>query len=897
MNDYIGNNIDHQYGDGYMEQEEEWEREGLLDPAWEKQQKKTFTAWCNSHLRKAGTAIENIDEDFRNGLKLMLLLEVISGETLPKPDRGKMRFHKIANVNKALDFIASKGVKLVSIGAEEIVDGNLKMTLGMIWTIILRFAIQDISVEEMTAKEGLLLWCQRKTAPYKNVNVQNFHLSFKDGLAFCALIHRHRPDLIDYNKLSKDNPLENLNTAFDVAEKYLDIPRMLDPEDLINTPKPDERAIMTYVSCYYHAFQGAQQAETAANRICKVLKVNQENERLMEEYERLASDLLEWIKRTMPWLESRQTDNSLAGVQKKLEEYRTYRRKHKPPRVEQKAKLETNFNTLQTKLRLSNRPAYMPTEGKMVADIANAWKGLEIAEKSFEEWLLSEMMRLERLEHLAQKFKHKADIHEDWTRGKEEMLQSQDFRQCKLNELKALKKKHEAFESDLAAHQDRVEQIAAIAQELNSLDYHDSVSVNARCQRICDQWDRLGSLTQHRRQALDEAERILEKIDILHLEFAKRAAPFNNWLDGTREDLVDMFIVHTMEEIQGLIDAHNQFKATLGEADKEYNAIVGLVREVETIVKQYQVPGGLENPYTALTANDLTKKWSDVRQLVPQRDQTLQNELRKQQNNEMVRRQFAEKANQVGPWIERQMDAVTAIGMGLQGSLEDQLHRLKEYEQGVFGYKPHIEELEKIHQAVQEGMIFENRYTQYTMETLRVGWEQLLTSINRNINEVENQILTRDSKGITQDQLNEFRSSFNHFDKNRTGRLAPEEFKSCLVSLGYSIGKDRQGEIDFQRILAVVDPNNSGYVTFDAFLDFMTRESTDTDTAEQVIDSFRILAADKPYILPDELRRELPPDQAEYCIQRMPPYKGPNATPGALDYMSFSTALYGESDL
>jgi len=57
----------------------------------------------------------------------------------------------------------------------------------------------------------------------------------------------------------------------------------------------------------------------------------------------------------------------LSGVQKRLEEYRTYRRKHKPPRVEQKAKLETNFNTLQTKLRLSNRPAYMPTEGKMVS--------------------------------------------------------------------------------------------------------------------------------------------------------------------------------------------------------------------------------------------------------------------------------------------------------------------------------------------------------------------------------------------------------------------------------------------------------------------------------------------------------------------------------------------------
>jgi len=131
------------------------------------------------------------------------------------------------------------------------------------------------------------------------------------------------------------------------------------------------------------------------------------------------------------------------------------------------------------------------------------------------------------------------------------------------------------------------------------------------------------------------------------------------------------------------------------------------------------------------------------------------------------------------------------------------------------------------------------------MQTLRVGWEQLLTSIQRNINEVENQILTRDSKGISQEQLNEYRASFNHFDKNRTGRLTPEEYKSCLVSIGYNIRNDKQGENDFRRIMTLVDPNNTGYVSFDAFLDFMTRESTDTDTAEQIIDSFRILANDK----------------------------------------------------
>lgn len=51
------------------------------------------------------------------------------------------------------------------------------------------------------------------------------------------------------------------------------------------------------------------------------------------------------------------------------------------------------------------------------------------------------------------------------------------------------------------------------------------------------------------------------------------------------------------------------------------------------------------------------------------------------------------------------------------------------------------------------------------------------------------------------------------------------------------------------------------------------------------------------FITAEELRRELPPDQAEYCIARMAPYQGPDAVPGALDYKSFSTALYGESDL
>lgn len=95
----------------------------------------------------------------------------------------------------------------------------------------------------------------------------------------------------------------------------------------------------------------------------------------MSQFVTLFCQLLEWIAKTRPWLENRTSISTLAGTQQKLEEFRDYRSRHKPPRLEQKGKLETTFNTLQTRLRLGNRPAYLPTEGKLVqVTIEKYWR-------------------------------------------------------------------------------------------------------------------------------------------------------------------------------------------------------------------------------------------------------------------------------------------------------------------------------------------------------------------------------------------------------------------------------------------------------------------------------------------------------------------------------------------
>jgi len=99
-----------------------------------------------------------------------------------------MRVQRFENVNVALDFIKSRGIHLTNIGAEDVVDGNRKIILGLIWMLILRFTINDINEEGMTAKEGLLLWCQRKTACYEEVEIRDFSASWSDGLALYVIV-------------------------------------------------------------------------------------------------------------------------------------------------------------------------------------------------------------------------------------------------------------------------------------------------------------------------------------------------------------------------------------------------------------------------------------------------------------------------------------------------------------------------------------------------------------------------------------------------------------------------------------------------------------------------------------------------------------------------------------
>uniref|UniRef100_A0A8C5V010 Nesprin-2 n=1 Tax=Microcebus murinus TaxID=30608 RepID=A0A8C5V010_MICMU len=324
-----------------------------LQAKQEDTQKKTFTCWVNSQLAKhsSPSVISDLFTDIKKGHVLLDLLEVLSGQQLPR-DKGTNTFQCRINIEHALTFLKNRSIKLINIHVADIVDGNPSIILGLIWTIILHFHIEelaqtlschynqpsldDVSVVDssptssppakkcskararwqMSAKNALLLWAQEQCATHESVSVTDFKSSWRNGMAFLAVIHALRPDLIDMRTVKHGSNKDNLKEAFRIAEQELKIPKMLEPED-VDVVNPDEKSIMTYVAQFLQYSKDAVGTGDKAkgkvkdamvwltlqkDKLQKVLK-DSENETYFKKYHSLLSFMESFDEEKKPFLD------------------------------------------------------------------------------------------------------------------------------------------------------------------------------------------------------------------------------------------------------------------------------------------------------------------------------------------------------------------------------------------------------------------------------------------------------------------------------------------------------------------------------------------------------------------------------------------------------------------
>uniref|UniRef100_A0A674JLJ1 Microtubule actin crosslinking factor 1 n=1 Tax=Terrapene triunguis TaxID=2587831 RepID=A0A674JLJ1_9SAUR len=361
-------------------------------------QKKTFTKWVNKHLMKVRKHINDLYEDLRDGHNLISLLEVLSGVKLPR-EKGRMRFHRLQNVQIALDFLKQRQVKLVNIRNDDITDGNPKLTLGLIWTIILHFQISDIYISgesgDMSAKEKLLLWTQKVTAGYVGVKCTNFSSCWSDGKMFNALIHRYRPDMVDMERVQIQSNRENLEQAFEVAER-LGVTRLLDAED-VDVPSPDEKSVITYVSSIYDAFPKVPEGGDGISAI--------EVDSRWLEYQNRVDSLIPWIKQHTILMSDTSFPQNPVELKALYNQYIHFKETEIPTKEQEKGRIEELYKLLEVWIefgRIKLPQGYHPN------DVEEEWGKLIIEMLEREKSLRPAVERLELLLQIANKIQNGA---------------------------------------------------------------------------------------------------------------------------------------------------------------------------------------------------------------------------------------------------------------------------------------------------------------------------------------------------------------------------------------------------------------------------------------------------------------------------------------------------------
>lgn len=307
--------------------------------------------------------------------------------------------------------------------------------------------------ENVTAREALLRWAKKTTTKYPGVNITDFSSSWRDGLGFSALLHRNRPDLVDWRNIREIQSRDRLEHVFNVMHNEYNIAKLLDPCD-VDTNSPDERSLITYISSIYNVFP-------QPSKIHPLMDSSSQNQ--AQEYRTQAQDLLVWCRDKTSMLQERTLDRNLPELRRLLDDLKKLRNVEVPEKQRDKHKLtvlygqlERYFNAVgETSLELDLRPE----------SLEMFWYRLITALADKEHELLLHIQQLQQLELLADKVQREAEQFDQKITDISFRISNEGTRIDKLHRLDA-RNIIESVETDVALLEKPIDQLLKDCHDL-----------------------------------------------------------------------------------------------------------------------------------------------------------------------------------------------------------------------------------------------------------------------------------------------------------------------------------------------------------------------------------------------------------------------------------------------
>ncbi|NWX97649.1 UTRO protein, partial [Nothoprocta ornata] len=501
--------------------------------------------------------VKDMFTDLKDGRKLLDLLEGLTGKPLPK-ERGSTRVHALNNVNRVLQVLHQNNVELVNIGGTDIVDGNHKLTLGLLWSIILHWQVKDVmknimsDLQQTNSEKILLSWVRQCTRPYSQVNVLNFTTSWADGLAFNALVHRHKPELFSWDKVINMSPVERLEHAFSIAKNHLGIEKLLDPED-VAVQLPDKKSIIMYLTSLFEVLpkqvtmedirevetlprrykqecedgefsmqqavgleeeQGGSRAETPST----VTEVDMD----LDSYQVALEEVLTWL------LSAEDTFREQEEISDDVEEVKEQFSTHEAFMMELTEHQSSVGSVLQAGNQLVAQGNLSPEEEYEIQE------QMQLLNSRWEELRVESMDRQSRLHDMLMELqKQQLQQLSDWLTATEERIQHMEA-QLLAEDLEALQKQleeHKSLQSDLEAEQVKVNSLTHMVVIVDESSGEGATALlEEQLQRLGERWTAVCRWTEERRLKLQE-------IQFLWQELLEEQCLLKAWLTEKEEAL------------------------------------------------------------------------------------------------------------------------------------------------------------------------------------------------------------------------------------------------------------------------------------------------------------------------------------------------------------------------
>uniref|UniRef100_H3DNS5 Spectrin beta chain n=1 Tax=Tetraodon nigroviridis TaxID=99883 RepID=H3DNS5_TETNG len=493
-------------------------------------QKKTFTKWVNSHLSRVSCRISDLYNDLRDGYMLTRLLEVLSGELLPRPTRGRMRIHCLENVDKALQFLKEQRVHLENVGSHDIVDGNHRLTLGLIWTIILRFQVKQIPDEPycgMTRKASNVLCQGNRMLADVTTRAPNKHLKCYFQGRLSELPHHH--SAITHSVCWTKPKCHLRPSSLRVACAFCFA--LQQGHTLTHAPRP--------ISLRTHKHGEAHMHRTRISTCAPQFQAPAA----------LTQDLFFQIQKEKKpqWYLCSHTLYTISIFLLKCSQCSVYC--SKLHMLSMSTFVQIQVIKIETEDNRETRSALVPDEDSRVSDVNYTWEFHQYTSVSMNPYIRRSTSKISPLA-----FDHKTTMRQAWL-NENQRLVSQDNFGYDLPAVEAAMKKHEAIEADIASYEERIGVVVELSAEMEAEAYYDIRRILARKENILGQWKLLKELVAGRRTRL-EKNLSLQKIfqDMVYMI---------DWMEDTQVQLLSKDYGKHLLEVEDLLQKHSLQEADI----------------------------------------------------------------------------------------------------------------------------------------------------------------------------------------------------------------------------------------------------------------------------------------------------------------------------------------------